>query len=161
VSFLMRHPETGGTYAAQPSQVPHLQASGWQVVEGQAEQGEVWPLEVQRFEGQPPIRLRHPDLDEEITVAESAVPFHREKGWLIVDDEPAERAEAAPSETAPEAADDLDGKTVPQLQELARARGLPVSGTKPELLERLRSTPATPATEVEATASPADSEEGE
>jgi hypothetical protein len=97
----MRHPESGGEYDAQPSQVPHLQETGWQVIEGQEEQGEVWPAEVQRFEGQPPIRMRHPDLESEITVAESAVPFHRERGWQVIEEteEAAQTAPAGPGDT--------------------------------------------------------------
>ena len=134
MGVLMRHPESGGTYDAQPGQVPHLQESGWQVIPGQAEQGETWPAEVQRFEGQQRFRLRHPDLDTEITVAESAVPYHRERGWLIVEEEPAAEAEGE--------VDRLDGLTVEQLREEARAAGIPVSGAKAELIERLRSTPA-------------------
>ncbi len=134
MTIRMTHPESGGTYDAQPSQVPHLQESGWQVAPGQAEQGETWPAEVQRFEGQQRFRLRHPDLDTEITVAESAVPYHRERGWLIVEEEPAAEAEGE--------VDRLDGLTVEQLREEARAAGIPVSGAKAELIERLRSTPA-------------------
>jgi len=134
MTIRMTHPESGGTYDAQPSQDPHLQESGWQVIPGQAEQGETWPAEVQRFEGQQRFRLRHPDLDTEITVAESAVPYHRERGWLIVEEEPAAEAEGD--------VDRLDGLTVEQLREEARAAGIPVSGAKAELIERLRSTPA-------------------
>ncbi len=126
----MRHPESGGEYDAQPGQVPHLQESGWQVMESQIEQGEVWPAEVQRFEGQQRFRLRHPNLDTEITVAESAVPYHRERGWLLVEEETAQEA------------DRLDMLTVEQLRDEARTAGMAVSGTKAELLERLRSAPA-------------------
>jgi hypothetical protein len=96
MGILMTHPESGGTYDAQPSQVPHLQESGWQVVEGQAEQGEVWPAEVQRFGGQPPVRMRHPQVADEITVAESARPHHAAQGWLVIEDKAIAEPEAEP-----------------------------------------------------------------
>jgi hypothetical protein len=128
----MVHPDLEGqSYDAQPSQVPHLQENGWQVAPGQTEQGEVWPMEVQRFEGQPQIRLHHPDLEVEIVVAESAVPHHRERGWLIVEDE---------SVAEPEVSEGFARLTVDQLRDEARARGLQVSGTKAELLDRLADT---------------------
>jgi hypothetical protein len=137
----MTHPDLEGQeIAVAPSAVPVHAESGWQVVPGQDETGDEWPAEVQRFEGQPPIRLRHPDLEQEITVAESAVPFHREKGWLPVDDE-----------GEPEPAGDLEGLTVEQLRDLVRARGLPVSGTKAELVERLSPQASEPAEAAEQT----------
>ncbi len=135
MTIRMTHPESGGEYDAQPSQVPHLQESGWRVEPGQTEQGETWPAEAQRFEGQQRFRLRHPDLDTEIVVAESAVPYHRERGWLVVE-EPAEEGGAI-QET-----DRRDMLTVEQLRDEARTAGMAVSGTKAELLERLRSAPA-------------------
>lgn len=122
----MRHAESGGTYDAAPSQVPLLELSGWQTVEGE-DLTEVVPLppELQLFEGQQQVRLHHPETGAEITVAESAVPFHRERGWLLAD------------EGEPET-DALDGLTVEELRDELRARALPVSGTKTELVERLR-----------------------
>jgi hypothetical protein len=135
----MTHPDLEGQeIAVAPSAVPFHAESGWQVAPGQGDMGEEWPAEVQRFEGQPPIRLRHPDLEQEITVAESAVPFHREKGWLPVEEEGAGEG-------------DLEGLTVEQLRESARARGLPVSGTKAELLERLSPQASEPAEAAEQT----------
>jgi hypothetical protein len=99
MAIRMTHPESGGTYDAQPSQVPHLQETGWQVAPGQTEQGEVWPAEVQRFEGQPPVRMRHPQVADEITVAESARPHHAAQGWLVIDAEPAAEPESEPKPT--------------------------------------------------------------
>jgi hypothetical protein len=32
--------------------------------------------------------MRHPDLEQVIEVAESAVPFHASAGWQVVPDEP-------------------------------------------------------------------------
>ncbi|HEY5987610.1 MAG TPA: hypothetical protein VIV12_14735 [Streptosporangiaceae bacterium] len=102
MSVRMTHPDLeGAEIAVAPSAVPVHAESGWVEVPGQAEQGEVWPAELQRFEGQPPVRLRHPETGAEITVAESAVPFHRERGWLPVPEAEVggEAAEAASEPT--------------------------------------------------------------
>jgi hypothetical protein len=128
----MSHPASGGEYDAAPEQVPHLIESGWEVEPGQSETGETWPAELQRFEGQEQVRMRHPDLVEEIVVARSTVPSHRSNNWYEVDTEQEGQGEA-------EAPDDLDSLTVPDLQELLRARDLPVSGKRDELISRLRS----------------------
>jgi len=131
----MRHPDLEEEIVVASSAAPLHALSGWAAVEGQDDMGEELPAELQPFEGQPQVRLYHPDVEgDPITVAESAVPFHRERGWLVVEDE-----EAA-SEAEP--VDELDGLTVAELQDVARDQGLPVSGTKQELLERLRSAPA-------------------
>jgi hypothetical protein len=138
----MTHPDSGGEYPAAASQVPFLKESGWQVVPGQEEQGEEWPAELQRFDGQEQVRIHHPETGGETVVARSAVPFHRERGWLEVE-EPAGLVEE-PAET-----DSLDELTVEELKDEIRTinkrlpddQQLPVSGTKPELLERVRSAP--------------------
>jgi hypothetical protein len=129
----MTHPgQPGVEYEAAPEQVPHLEDVGWEQVPGQDVKGETWPAELRRFEGQDQVRMRHPEVEGEIVVAESAKPFHREKGWQVVTDE----AEAEKPDD-----DGLEVLTVAELQDYARGAGLPVSGTKAELLERLRSTP--------------------
>lgn len=92
----MRHLELDEEYQAQPEQVPHLRAAGWVEVEGQTERGEVWPAEAQLFGGQEQVRMRHPDLEGEILVARSAVPYHRERGWLVAS-EPEPEPEAKPA----------------------------------------------------------------
>jgi hypothetical protein len=137
----MRHPDSGGTYDAQPSQVPLLELTGWQTVEGEdLSDVEPLPAELQPFEGQPTFLMRHPDVEgDPVIAAESQVPFYRERGWVLVEEEPVEE-EAEPE--VEEEGDGLDGLTVAELQDVARDRGLPVSGTKQELLERLRSAPA-------------------
>jgi hypothetical protein len=137
----MRHPDSGGTYDAQPSQVPLLELTGWQTVEGEdLSDVEPLPAELQPFEGQPTFLMRHPDVEgDPVVAAESQVPFYRERGWVLVEEEPAEE-EAEPE--AEEEGDGLDGLTVAELQDVARDQGLPVSGTKQELLKRLRSAPA-------------------
>jgi hypothetical protein len=132
----MHHPETGGEYAAQPSQVEFLKASGWELTDPNAEY-ERWPAELQRFEGQPVVKMAHPQVEgDPIDAAESQVPFFAERGWQRVDE-----AEAQ----------ELEDLTVEQLKEQARERGLPVSGTKAELLERLQERdsdqPAAPASQ--------------
>jgi SAP domain len=144
----MEHPDLPGQpYDADPLQVPHLRASGWQVAEGQDTSAvEAFPPEAERFDGQPVVRLYHPGLDREIEVAESAVPTHRSSGWQLIE-------EAEPEPAPP---DDLDGLTVADLQDLLRARDLPVSGAKAELIQRLR---AAPTEEAEAPAEPAPEEQ--
>lgn len=71
------------------------------------------------------IRIRHPLTGSESVVPESAVPHWRAAGWQLVE-------EAEPED------DGLDELTVQELRDVARGRELPVSGTKAELLERLR-----------------------
>jgi hypothetical protein len=129
----MRHPDLEAEITAPPSAVPFHAAAGWVEVEGQDETGDVWPAELQPFEGQEQVRLRHPDLDGEVTVARSAVAVHAANGWYE-----AEPAEVAPDQAEAGSADDLDSLTVADLQDHLRARDLPVSGTKAELIERLR-----------------------
>jgi hypothetical protein len=137
----MRHPDLEGQEITVASSAAPLHAlSGWVAVEGQDDMGEELPAELQPFEGQPTFLMRHPDVEgDPITAAESQVPFYRERGWVLVEEEPVEE-KAEPE--AEEEGDGLDGLTVAELQDVARDRGLPVSGTKQELLERLRSAPA-------------------
>jgi len=136
MSVRMRHPTLPGQeITVAPEAVPHHRSAGWQVVEGQTEQGEQWPAEVQRFEGQTQVRIYHPVTGGEAVVAASAVPTHEASGWQVVKD-------AEPTAAALEPEDGLAGLTVAELQDLARGAGLPVSGTKAELLERLRAAPS-------------------
>lgn len=88
----MRHPDLDTEIVVAAEAAAIHRGSGWVPVEGQQDMGEELPAELQRFEGQPPVRMRHPTLDGEITVAESAVPIHRSNGWLVVD----EQTEAEP-----------------------------------------------------------------
>jgi len=138
VSVRIRHPQAGEAEVAS-SAVAILRESGWEPVPGQDDMGEELPAELRRFEGQDVVRIRHPVSGGEAEVAASAVPQHRSQGWEVVDDEPeAEKPDD----------DGLDGLTVAELQDYARGAGLPVSGTKAELLKRLRSEPpAEPASE--------------
>lgn len=50
------------------------------------------------------VRMRHPDLDQEIDVPESAVPIHMGSGWVPADQDddvtpPAEQPAAKTAET--------------------------------------------------------------
>ncbi|HEV8653109.1 MAG TPA: hypothetical protein VG276_27885 [Actinomycetes bacterium] len=116
----MRHPDLEQEIEVAPSAVPHHQRVGWVEIEGQTEQGERWPAELQRFEGQQQIRMRHPDLEgTQITVAASAAPMHLERGWYVVPDENA--PPAAPRE--PEAgADDQPHTPAPPAREKPSSR---------------------------------------
>lgn len=135
----MLHPDLPGqTYDAQPSQVPHLQETGWEEAPDQDEHGEVWPVEAQRFGGQESVRIHHPETGGTAVVAASALPYHRERGWQVVGEEEAEAVSLAEATGLPDLADGLDGLTVEELREELRARSLAVSGSKAELVERLR-----------------------
>jgi hypothetical protein len=145
----IRHPEVGESVVP-ASAVEHWKRAGWTFVEGDAEQ---WPVEAQQFGGQQQVRIRHPITGGESIVAESAVPHWRSVGWLVVD----AHAEA-------EATAGLEHKTVPELRELARDRGLkPIPATKPELVAALGDQPATEQNQVadQAGDEPADHSEEE
>jgi hypothetical protein len=119
----MTHPDPDVDDAVvQASQVPHFEYAGWRYVDGDRED---WPAELQRFEGQTQVRLRHPETGGTATVGEDSAPHWRSRGWVIVDDV-ADQAAA------------LEGKTVPELRELAKERGIsPIPATKAELVEAL------------------------
>lgn len=126
----MTHPTIDGSeYLADPLQVPHLEEAGWEVADGEDDsQVERWPDDLRRFEGQPKVELYHPQTGGYYTAPESAVPYHREKGWLVVGSDDYRVAQGQ----------QFDDKTVEELREVARERGLKVSGTKDELLARLQ-----------------------
>jgi hypothetical protein len=102
----LRHPTLDSEIEVPAEAVPHHERSGWVQVKGQAEQGEVWPEELQRFEGQEQVRIRHPTLDGETTVARSAVPLWRERGWEEI-------TEATPPETSAAVAAEGDAQAEP------------------------------------------------
>jgi hypothetical protein len=130
----LRHPTLESEIEVPAEAVPHHERSGWVQVKGQAEQGETWPEELQRFEGQEQVRMRHPDLDGEIVVARSAEPYWRERAWEEITDE-------APADDA-QPGEGLAGKTVPELRELAKQAGIsPLPSTKDELLAALGGQP--------------------
>jgi hypothetical protein len=140
----MRHPDLEGQEITVASSAAPLHAlSGWVAVKGQDDMGEELPAELQPFEGQPTFLMRHPDVEgDPVVAAESQVPFYRERGWVLVEEEPVEEEAEPVAEEEGDGLDGLDGLTVAELQDVARDAGLPVSGTKQELLERLRSAPA-------------------
>ena len=115
------HPDPTIEDAVVPaSAVPHWEFNGWKYEEGDRE---TWPEELQRFEGQAQVRIYHPELDRYETVAESAVPHHRSRGWTLAADHDAEQ---------------LETKKVAELRQLAKDRGIsPIPSTKDELVEAL------------------------
>jgi hypothetical protein len=119
----MRHPDLDTEILVESSAVPIHANSRWEPVPGQEDMGEEIPPDLQRFDGQEQVRMRHPNLSETIIVARSAVPVHRSVEWYEVDEE---------------AKAELEDKTVADLREEARSRGLQVSGTKDELIDRIR-----------------------
>jgi hypothetical protein len=132
--------------------VPHWEYQGWKLAEGDRE---TWPAELQRFEGQAQVRIRHPETGGEATVGADSVPHWRSRGWQVVDeaDYPA----------------DLETKTVAELRELAKKRGIsPVPTTKADLVEaledqrliqRLQPLPSTETDDDQAGVQPAQPEE--
>jgi hypothetical protein len=111
--------------------VPLLELTGWQTVEGEdLSDVEPLPAELQPFEGQPTFLMRHPDVEgDPVVAAESQVPFYRERGWVLVEeDEPEEGLEVL---------------TVPELRELAKTSGItPIPTTKAELIAALSQQPS-------------------
>jgi SAP domain len=120
----MTHPDLDEEIVVETSAEPIHANSGWRRAPGQDDiPAEEIPPDAQRFDGQEQVRMRHPDLAEIIVVGRAAVPMHRSVGWLEVEEE---------------AKAELEDKTVADLKEEARKRGLQVSGTKDELVERIR-----------------------
>lgn len=93
----IHHPDLDIEVTVSSSAVPFHRLAGWEPVEGQQDMGEEWPAEALPFEGRPIVRLRHPDLDQEVRVVAASVPFHRAQGWLVVDEEPAPAPTPGPS----------------------------------------------------------------
>lgn len=130
----MTHPGIEGSeYLADPLQVPHLEENGWQVADGQDDsEVERWPMDLRRFEGQPKVELWHPATGGYYTAPESAVPYHRGRGWLVVGSDDYRAAQTA------QATEDLSDRTVEELRELAKERGIsPLPTKKAELLDAL------------------------
>jgi hypothetical protein len=94
------------------------------------------------------VRMRHPDVADEYNADEAQIPHLRAAGWDVVPTDP-----NAPDDT-------LDDLTVAELRDVARGRELPVSGTRAELLERLRG-PAVEEAPAPSEAAEPSSEEGE
>ena len=84
----LRHPDLPGQeITVASSAVPIHQRSGWEPAPGQPVTWEPLPPEVLPFGGQLLVRMRHPTLPgQEITIAASAVPHHRSKGWQVVEE---------------------------------------------------------------------------
>jgi SAP domain len=138
------HPDLDPDGVVVPAEsVPHHERAGWQFIEGDRD---TWPKELQKYGGQREVRIYHPQLDRTVGVPESAVPFHREKGWVPADERDAEQ---------------LEESTVDDLKDEARKRGLKVSGTKDELVERIQAYDAQQQTEAGDAPAPSDEEEGQ
>jgi hypothetical protein len=124
-------------YWADPGQVPHFENAGWKRAPGQDDiEVEEWPDELKRFGGQEPVDIYNPQTGAYYTTGAESVGHHRSRGWLVVGSDDYAAAIKAK-------ATDLDNLTVEELKDKARARDLPVSGTKAELVERLRAEPET------------------
>ena len=119
----MTHPDpTVEDAIAKAEQVPHLEHAGWRFVEGDREH---WPEELQRFDGETQVYIRHPVTGASSIVPEIAVPHWRAVGWQVVDPDAEQAAE-------------LEGKKVAELRELAKDRGIsPIPPTKDELIAAL------------------------
>jgi hypothetical protein len=103
-------------------QVPHFEQVGWRYVEGDREH---WPEELQRFQGEQPVYIRHPETGGTSFVPADVVPHWRSRGWLVVDPDAEQTAE-------------LEDKKVTELKEMAKERGIsPIPTTKAELIEAL------------------------
>lgn len=114
------------------SQVPHLEHIGWRYVEGDRED---WPEDLQRAGREGMVYVRHPETGGTAFVPELSAPL-RERGWEVADPD-AEQAEA------------LDAKTVADLRELAKERGIsPIPTTKAELIEALEQRDSTEPTKA-------------
>jgi hypothetical protein len=46
--------------------------------------------------------MSHPEVDDEITVAESAVPFHAAAGWSVVEDKQADDGKSSDEKSTSE-----------------------------------------------------------
>lgn len=120
-------------YLADPLQVPHLENAGWRVADGEDDSTvERWPMDLRKYEGQPEVELYSPTTGNYYKSPESAVPYHRARGWVVVGSDDYLAAQTA------QAAEDLSDRTVEELRELAKERGIsPLPTKKAELLDAL------------------------
>jgi hypothetical protein len=129
----MFHPITGAEMTVQPEGRAIWENSGWRVAPGQDDIGPDLPAEVQQFGGEERTYMRHPNVAGDPTpVARSALATHRSVGWQEVVYQDGEWV------AVEEQRQEREAKTVEELRDEARERGLKVSGTKDELLERLQ-----------------------
>jgi hypothetical protein len=105
-------------------QVPHFEAAGWRFVEGDRED---WPEDLQGSGRAGMVYVRHPITGGTAFVPELSAAL-RERGWEVLDPD-AERAAA------------LEDKTVAELRDLAKDRGIsPIPTTKADLIDALEGT---------------------
>ena len=91
----MRHPDLPDSPPTEiaESAVPQHRAGGWFAVDAPPK-----PPAEAGVDKAPPaasVRMRHQDIDDEITVAASAAPFHVAAGWSVVADTPKEQADGS------------------------------------------------------------------
>jgi hypothetical protein len=117
------HPDPGVEDAIVDAiQVPHFEHAGWRYVEGDRED---WPPEAREESRAGWVYIRNRSTGGTTFVPELTAAL-AERGWEEVDPE-AERAA------------ELEDKTVAELRELAKGRGIsPIPTTKAELLEALQ-----------------------
>jgi nicotinamidase-related amidase len=123
-------------------QVPHFEAQGWRYVEGDRE---TWPEEAREETRAGWVYIRNRDTGGTTFVPE-LTPALRERAWGEVDPQAEREAE-------------MEEKTLAELKEEAKARNLPVSGTKDELRERIADHDAQEQTEAGDEPAPATEEE--
>jgi hypothetical protein len=121
----MTHPITGADEIVDAGQVPHLEHAGWRFEEGDRD---TWPQELQRFDdGAPGVHIRNLNTGGATFVPELTGHL-RERAWVEVGSDEDRAAQA----------DKLEDKTVVELKELAKDRGIsPIPTTKAELIEAL------------------------
>jgi hypothetical protein len=141
----MRNPDPGiDDTIVLAAQVPHLEYNGWTYLEGDRE---TWPEELQRFGGAEQVHIHHPETGGTAIVPRDAAAHWRSRGWVELDPQ-AEQAAA------------LEDKTVVELRELAKERGIsPIPTIKAELIEALEG--AQEPTTDQAGDEPADQQEEE
>jgi hypothetical protein len=80
----MRHPDLPDSPPVEvvDSAVPQHRSGGWYEVDPPLLKPEP---KSQAAADMSQVRLRHPEVDDEITVAASAAPFHAAAGWSVVE----------------------------------------------------------------------------
>jgi len=115
------HPDPGVEDAiVDAMQVGHFEHAGWRYVEGDRED---WPAELREAGREGMVYIRNRDTGGTAFVPELSGHL-RERGWEEVDPQAEQEAQ-------------MEEKTLAELKDEAKARGLPVSGTKDELRERI------------------------
>ena len=140
----MIHPDPGVEDAVVAAiQVPHMEHAGWRYVEGDRE---TWPEEAREESRAGWVFIRNRNTGGTTFVPE-LTPALRERAWEEVDLDAEREAQ-------------MEEKTLAELKDDAKARGLPVSGTKDELRERISDHDAQQQTEAGDEPAPTEEEQG-